>query len=101
MDSLIHYQTKDVVNVLAGLAARTSRSIVFTYAPRTPLLAAMHAVGRLFPKSDRAPSIVPVATRTLTRLIGESEALWAWRVGHTQRIASGFYTSQALQLIRS
>jgi magnesium-protoporphyrin O-methyltransferase len=101
MDSLIHYQTRDVVSVLAGLAARTSRSIVFTYAPRTPLLAAMHTVGRLFPKSDRAPSIVPVATRTLTRLIGESEALWAWRVGHTQRIASGFYTSQALQLIRS
>jgi magnesium-protoporphyrin O-methyltransferase len=101
MDSLIHYQTKDVVTVLAGLAARTSRGILFTYAPRTPLLAAMHTVGRLFPKSDRAPSIVPVATNRLKRLIGDNEALWAWRVGRTDRVASGFYTSQALELVRS
>ena len=36
-------------------------SILFTFAPRTPLLAVMHAVGRLFPRGDRAPAIVPVA----------------------------------------
>jgi magnesium-protoporphyrin O-methyltransferase len=101
MDSLIHYQTADVVSVLAGLAARTSRSILFTYAPRTPLLAAMHTAGRLFPKSDRAPAIVPVASKRLVRLIGDSDALWAWHAGRTQRIASGFYTSQALELVRS
>jgi magnesium-protoporphyrin O-methyltransferase len=49
MDSLIHYRAADIVRVLAGLAARTRGSIVFTFAPRTPLLAAMHAVGRLLP----------------------------------------------------
>ena len=61
MDSLIHYQTPDVVRVLNGLAARTGSSILFTFAPRTPLLAAMHSVGRLFPRGDRAPAIEPVS----------------------------------------
>lgn len=99
MDSLIHYQAADAVRVLAGLAQRTSRSIVFTYAPRTPALAAMHAVGRLFPRGDRAPGIVPVAERTMCRLLALEPQLGAWRRARTQRIASGFYTSQALELV--
>jgi magnesium-protoporphyrin O-methyltransferase len=101
MDSLIHYRTADVVAVLSQLAARTSRGILFTYAPRTPLLAAMHTVGKLFPKSDRAPSIEPVSTTKLVRALSDEDALWSWRVGRTERVASGFYTSQALELART
>ena len=41
MDSIIHYDTEDAVNALAQLAERTSQSIVFTFAPRTPMLALM------------------------------------------------------------
>ena len=55
MDSLIHYRAPDVVRVLDSLAARTGRSLLFTFAPRTPALSVMHAVGRLFPRGDRAP----------------------------------------------
>ena len=36
MDSLIHYGAHDVLEVLAGLAPRTRRSMLFTFAPRTP-----------------------------------------------------------------
>ena len=60
MDSLIHYVPGDAVRAVAGLAARAERSVAFTFAPRTPALAMMHAVGRLFPRSDRAPAIEPV-----------------------------------------
>jgi magnesium-protoporphyrin O-methyltransferase len=100
MDSLIHYRAPDMIGVLAQLSARTHRSIVFTYAPRTPALAVMHAVGRLFPKSDRAPAIEPVGTLALSGLIKRSPALEPVRIGRTERIASGFYTSQALELVR-
>jgi magnesium-protoporphyrin O-methyltransferase len=101
MDSLIHYRAPDAVRVLAGLAARTRRSILFTFAPRTAPLAVMHAVGRLFPRGDRAPAIEPVAEASLRRLIGGDPGLRGWHVGRTRRIASGFYTSQAMELVRS
>lgn len=100
MDSLIHYRAQDVTRALAGLAARTRSSLLFTYAPRTPALAAMHAVGRLFPRSDRAPAIEPVAGPKLARLIGEEAGLSSCAIGRTLRVSRGFYTSQALELRR-
>jgi magnesium-protoporphyrin O-methyltransferase len=101
MDSLIHYEAADIVSALATLAARTRGSIVFTFAPRTPLLSVMHAVGKLFPRGDRAPAIVPVAEATLRRLIPAHPALAGWRVGRCERVKSGFYTSQAMELVRA
>jgi magnesium-protoporphyrin O-methyltransferase len=100
MDSLIHYPTREIVAFLAGVAARTDRSIVFTFAPQTPALSLMHAVGRLFPRADRAPAIEPVTEARLRRAIGAEPALSEWRVGRTARVASGFYTSQAMELVR-
>ncbi len=99
MDSLIHYETGDIVGVLAGLAERSRAGILFTFAPRTPALALMHTVGRFFPKGDRAPAIEPVAPDALQTAIRAEPRLFAWRTARTQRIASGFYTSQALELI--
>jgi magnesium-protoporphyrin O-methyltransferase len=101
MDSLIHYEAADIVSALATLAARTRGSIVFTFAPRTPLLSVMHAVGKLFPRGDRAPAIVPVAESTLRRLIPQHAGLAGWRIGRCERIKSGFYTSQAMELVRA
>lgn len=100
MDSMIHYVAPDMVRVLAGLAARAERSVVFTFAPRTPLLAVMHAAGRLFPRKDRAPAIEPIRPATLARLIGEDPALAGWALGRTLRIDVGFYKSEALEVLR-
>ncbi|MCR9179574.1 MAG: magnesium protoporphyrin IX methyltransferase [Erythrobacteraceae bacterium] len=97
MDSLIHYQPEDLVAALSELAQRTTRSILFTFAPRTRLLATMHQVGKVFPKSDRSPAIVPTAEGDLRQRLA---SLPGWSIGRTQRISSGFYTSQALELVR-
>jgi magnesium-protoporphyrin O-methyltransferase len=101
MDSLIHYEPADVVRCLSTLAPRVSGSMLFTFAPRTPLLALMRTVGRAFPRADRAPSIVPVAEQPLRVALAGAPALSAWRQGRSQRIASGFYTSQAMELVRA
>ena len=101
MDSLIHYDAPDILRVLTSLAERTRGSIVFTHAPRTPLLMAMHAAGRLFPRGDRAPAIVPVSDRRLHRLIDLQPGLEAWDLGRTQRVDVGFYISQGLELRRA
>lgn len=99
MDSLIHYCCCDVVGSLARLAARTRCGVLFTFAPRTPMLATMHAVGRWFPRGDRAPAIEPVGEERLRRLVAAHSELRGWRPGRTERISSGFYTSQALELV--
>jgi magnesium-protoporphyrin O-methyltransferase len=99
MDSLIHYAQADVVKVLSELAARTQESIVFTFAPRTPALALMHAVGRFFPRGNRAPAIEPVRVDDLRAALTAAPALERWQPGRTRRIAVGFYTSQALELV--
>jgi magnesium-protoporphyrin O-methyltransferase len=101
MDSLIHYQTPDIVRALGLLMPRTHKSILFTVAPRTPLLSVMHAVGRAFPRSDRAPAIVPVRETQLRTLLASEKAARGWRIGRTQRIARGFYISHAVELVRA
>ncbi|MEO1491615.1 MAG: magnesium protoporphyrin IX methyltransferase [Pseudomonadota bacterium] len=98
MDSLIHYAPGDIVSALAGLAARTRDSIVFTTAPRTPLLSMMHVAGKLFPRSDRSPAIFPVSERDLRRRIARHNTLSGWVMPETHRISSGFYISTAMEL---
>jgi magnesium-protoporphyrin O-methyltransferase len=100
MDSLIHYHRDDAVAVLAGLAQRTRMAMLFTFAPSSPALAAMHAMGKLFPRGQRSPAIVPVAESRLRERIAGSSQLQDFRLVRTQRITSGFYTSQAMQLTR-
>ena len=101
MDSLIHYETQDIVSALAGLVARTSASILFTVAPRTPMLAAMHLAGRAFPRSDRAPAIVPVGENDLRCRIAADPRLAGWRIGRSAQVMTGFYKSRAFELVRA
>ena len=98
MDSLIHYTAPDIVRVLSQLASRTESSLVITFAPRTAALTVMHAVGRLLPRGDRAPSIEPVGETTLRRGLA---GLAGWRAGRTARVSRGFYISQALEIARA
>ena len=101
MDSLIHYDTNDVVRVLEGIAARTTHRVLFTYAPSNPFLQVMISVGRLLPRKDRAPWISPITTKRLHHLLARSDGLGGWQSGRTVRISRGFYTSQALELVRN
>ena len=101
MDSLIHYTLPDILDAYAALASRTRVAMAVTFAPRTPLLAAMHAVGKAFPRRDRAPQIEPVAMRALEAGVAGDARLADWTPGRTQRIESGFYKSQALELRRA
>lgn len=97
MDSLIHYDGADIARTLAALIRRTDGSIVFTIAPRTPALMAMHAVGRFFPRGNRAPAIAPLSRRALESHMGAHEELRGWRIAREHRVDIGFYVSQALE----
>ena len=101
MDSIIHYQTDDAVEALAQLAERTKSSIVFTFAPRTPMLALMISVGRLLPRSDRAPWLEPMAEKSIAQLMKTNASLNNWQCARSHKVSSGFYKSKAMEWVRA
>jgi magnesium-protoporphyrin O-methyltransferase len=101
MDSLIHYDTDDIVKAIHGLTQRTRKAVIFTFAPRTPMLAVMHRIGRLFPRSDRSPSLEPVLQSDLLQGLSAIPELSTWQANRTQRISRGFYKSQAWEWTKS
>ena len=90
MDSLIYYDTADITNALHLLGSRTQHAVIFTVAPRTPFLMTFWTMGKLFPKSDRSPVMVPHAHTTLNR---EATGL----VTKVDRVSRGFYISEGLE----
>jgi magnesium-protoporphyrin O-methyltransferase len=100
MDSLIHYEGVDIAQTLGTLAPRTGGSLLFTIAPRTTALVVMHALGQFFPTGNRSPAIAPISRADLERHVRAHPALRDWRFARGQRIDSGFYVSQALELRR-
>lgn len=90
MDSLIYYRDTDIADVLARLGTRTARAVIFTVAPKTPFLMTFFALGKLFPRGDRSPVMIPQAFGPLSMAMGPGLA----RVG---RISRGFYISECLE----
>ncbi len=103
MDSLIHYDEPELRGALRSFGARVHRGMVFTYAPATPLLSTLHAVGKFFPRRDRAPRIQPISRGAVSWGVERDTEMsrMGWRVGRTRRVSRGFYTSQALEILRS
>ena len=99
MDSLIHYGAVDIAGTVATLAERTRNSLLVTFAPSTPALRTMHAVGKLFPRGNRSPAIQPVREAMLRGLLEEEAP--QHRIMRDHRISSGFYMSHALELVRA
>ncbi len=90
MDSLIYYGPKDIRAALGRLLQRAPH-VVFTVAPKTPLLMAMWYAGKAFPRSDRSPTMVPHGPGKLARDMA------GFRLG---RVSKGFYISEALEVRR-
>ncbi len=87
MDSLIYYTRPDLEVALDSLAGRAGQ-VVFTVAPRTPLLMAMFNAGKIFPRADRSPVMIPQDWRRL-------DVAGLGRIG---RISRGFYISECLRV---
>ncbi len=90
MDSLIYYGTGDISAALDRLGSRTAGSVVFTVAPKTAFLMTFWSLGKLFPRADRSPTMVPHAFATLHRATGG-------RLTRIGRVSRGFYISECLE----
>jgi magnesium-protoporphyrin O-methyltransferase len=90
MDSLIYYGTTDITAALDRLGSRTEKAVVFTVAPKTAFLMTFWSMGKLFPRADRSPIMVPHAFTTLNRAT-------QGRVSKIDRVSRGFYISECLE----
>ena len=91
MDSLIYYSLNDLTRILTELKQRTDQEIIFTVAPRTKLLQVMWYVGKLAPKGDKSPVMVPQSLAKISKsLAGIAD------INDLGRISSGFYISQGV-----
>ncbi|MEO9824767.1 MAG: magnesium protoporphyrin IX methyltransferase [Paracoccaceae bacterium] len=95
MDSMIYYEPAMIAAILGGLSPRLGASMIFTVPPKTLLLTAMWKAGKLFPRSDRSPTMVPQSAKQITRAM--SEAGNSGTVREIERVTSGFYISTALE----
>ena len=93
MDSLIYYRAPELAHLLGTLRERTSGTIAFTLPPRTPLLMAMWRVGKLFPRRDRSPVMVPQSPARVASALRDEGVPGRLREG--ERVTSGFYISTA------
>ena len=95
MDSLIHYSTEDVISSIADFSSRANNSVLFTVIPSTFALRTKLRLGKLFPKSERSPEVVPIEW-------GRLEQLDALKINASlskiKRIKRFFYVSEAWEL---
>lgn len=92
MDSLIYYTATDIRAALETFGQRCGGPVVFTVAPRTPLLMTMWYAGKAFPRSDRSPVMIPHAPARLAHTVRD-----IGRIRDVGRVSVGFYISQALE----
>lgn len=90
MDSLIYYAAPDIGGILNRLGQRTRGGIVFTVAPRTPFLMAFFTLGKLFPRADRSPTMIPHAAESIA-------AHAKGQLKRIDRVTRGFYISECLE----
>lgn len=104
MDSIIHYQPKDMANAIAALQSRTKGGdsrVLFTFAPRTPALMLLKTFGKIFPRGDRSPAIEPIEESYIRWFLRDMPEMKGTVVVNTQQILTRFYKSQAMELVRN
>lgn len=94
MDSMIYYSAADIAAILGKARDRVGGKFVFTLPPRTPALMAMWRIGKLFPRADRSPTMIPQTTAGVAQALKDAGA--KGRLIEIDRVKSGFYISTAL-----
>ncbi len=96
-DVLIHYAAPPFTTMLSHLAGLCEEQLLFTYAPYSPFLAAMHRVGGFFPHSERRTTIEMIPAD----LVRTTLAACGLHIRNVQRVSRGFYHVTLVHATRS
>jgi magnesium-protoporphyrin O-methyltransferase len=95
-DVLIHYPADLFSGMLAHLASLSQGTLIFTYAPYSPLLAAMHRIGAYFPRSQRRTDIQMIRDA----LVRQALASAGMKLRRSARVGKGFYHVMLVEAVR-
>jgi magnesium-protoporphyrin O-methyltransferase len=96
-DVLIHYPAELFSGMLAHLAGLCRGTLLFTYAPYSPFLAAMHRVGAYFPHSQRRTDIQMIRHTQVRQALADS----GMQLRRSARVGKGFYHVMLVEASRS
>jgi magnesium-protoporphyrin O-methyltransferase len=98
MDSIIHYRTTDMINIISALSTMATKGMVFSFPPRTIPLAVLWGLGKLFPRGDKSPAIEPQPPKKLRKALAKLDGV---NLGRSHRVATGFYIAEVQELLLS
>jgi magnesium-protoporphyrin O-methyltransferase len=96
MDSIIHYPTQDMISIITALSRMATKAMLFSFPPRTVPLAMLWGIGKLFPRGDKSPAIEPQPPKKLRSALAEIANV---KLGRNHRVTTGFYISEAQELV--
>lgn len=96
LDVLIHYPPADFAQICTRLAGLAQGRLLLTYAPREPVLAALHWLGGRFPSGQRRQNIhmLPAA------FVRDTLAQAGMQIRRSARVSRGFYHVTLLEATR-
>lgn len=97
LDVLVHYPEAGFTPICQALARRTRGTLVFTYAPHSPLLAGLHWLGGRFPSAHRRTEIQMIRPRVVAQILANV----GMQVRRTASISHGFYHVTLVEAVRS
>lgn len=97
LDVLVHYPQPDFTELAQRLAALSTDTLLITYAPHEPLLAALHRIGAYFPRSQRRTEIQMIPEPVVHQIFNAA----GMRVRRSVRVSKGFYHTTLLEATRS
>ncbi len=96
-DVLVHYPQASFAQLVTHLASLTRGPLLLTYAPREPVLAALHWLGGRFPKGQRRTEIQMIPEPFVRATLAAA----GMRVMRQARVSRGFYHVTLLEARRS
>ena len=95
-DVLIHYPAANFAQMAGHLASLSRKRLLITYAPHSPLLAALHRVGGLFPKGQRRTEIQMIPDQQVENALHKA----GFRVQRRAPIRHRFYHVTLVEAVR-
>ena len=93
LDVMIHYPEAEALDMIEHLTGLAKERVIFSFAPKTPLLTVLKKIGEFFP----GPSKATRAYQHREKAISDRLQTLGWTVNRRETIKSQFYYSWVLE----